>query len=227
MNWLLLIVIVVIVWNTYRGMKVGLVKTAFSMMSIIIAIILSTLISPIVNQGLAHNEVIYNKVSEGVDKMIPSMEDGTKKKEGAIIEALPIPKTFKEALDKNNTKETYKAMAIENFREYINVYLSNIIIRVISFVLVFIIVAVVLFIVSNSLDLISKLPILKTINTAGGFGIGMAKGFVLVWILFILLMAFSGSELGKMAMEMVESSPVLEIIYENNLLLGFVFKIIK
>ena len=46
MNWLLIVVIGIIIMNALIGRKVGLIKIVFSLFSFIIALLLTTWISP-------------------------------------------------------------------------------------------------------------------------------------------------------------------------------------
>lgn len=225
MNWLLIIVAAIIIINALIGRKVGFIKTVFSMVSITIAIILTIWISPNVNKALSSNETFYKKITQGIDKMLTlQMEDQKQPDEISIISELPIPKSLKESLLKNNTKENYTAMAIGSFKEYINTYLTNIVINAISFILTFLIALTALWVLSIMLNIISKLPLLNTVNKTAGLAVGFIQGLVIVWVLFIFLTAFSGLTFGATAMEMIEESKLLSILYNNNLLLGFVIR---
>lgn len=225
MNWLLVIVVAIISINGLIGRRAGFIKTIFSMLSIIVAIILTIWISPSVNKTLSHNKTFHQKITQSIDKMLTlQMEDKKQADEASIIENLPIPKSLKKSLLKNNTKENYNAMAIGNFKEYINAYLTNIVINAISFIITFLIALTVLWIVSIMLNIISKLPLLNAVNKTAGLAVGLIQGLVIVWVLFIFLTAFSGLEFGATAMGMVSESKFLSILYNNNLLLGFVIR---
>lgn len=69
-----------------------------------------------------------------------------------------------------------------------------------------------------SLDLIAKLPVLKTMNKLLGLVTGILQGLLFVCILFMLSTAFSGTQFGIWVDEMSRESEWLRMLYESNLL---------
>ena len=100
-------------------------------------------------------------------------------------------------------------------------------INALAFVLTFIAVFVGLWVISIALNIISKLPILNQINKMAGFLVGGLQGVIIVWILFIVITVFSGSELGRTAFQQIESSEILSFIYDKNFLLNIVLNAVK
>lgn len=223
MNWLLIAVIVVLGVNALIGLKTGFIKTVFSICSIIIALVLTVWISPMVNNVLRDNDKFYGYVTERVEKVLP-MSDEVKDsaEQSTYIDELPLPKSIKEALIKNNTVDAYGTLAIDNFKDYISTYLASVIIKALAFIITFLVILITLLILCTVLNVISKLPVLNQINKTAGLAAGLLQGLITVWILFILLTVFGGSAFGQSAFKMIEESEVLSIIYDNNLLFRFV-----
>ncbi|MDF2544418.1 MAG: hypothetical protein K0S47_4136 [Herbinix sp.] len=230
MNWLLIVVLAILVGNAFVGRKIGFIKTIFSLCSMIIALLLTAWISPSVNHLLKSNDKFVDYVTERVEKILPLEEADVKEDsetESDFIDGLPLPKSLKETLVQNNNADTYGALAINSFREYISSYLANVIINALAFVVTFLTAIIALWVISIVLDLISKLPILNSINKTAGLIAGLIQGLVIVWILFVLLTVFGGTDLGKDAFQMIEESPALSILYDNNLLMDFVLNAAK
>lgn len=222
MNWLLIVVIVLLIGYAVSGIKRGFIKTIFSLASIIVALILTILLSPTVNDMLTKNEKIYGKISENVEKVFALKEaevEDTDQED--LINDLPLPASIKETLIENKNK------GIENINEYIVDYMTGIIINALAFILTFIVIRILLWAISLALDLISKLPVLNQINKAAGLAAGILHGLIIVWLLFILLTVFGGSEFGQKAFAMIDDSVILSTIYNNNLLLGFITRATK
>jgi len=223
MNWLLVIVLAILVVNALIGMKVGLIKTVFSLCSLIVALVLTVWISPVVNGSMRGNEKFYDNISTKVEKMLPFAEEEAKAKEQvSIIEGLKLPQSIKDSLIKNNNAEVYKELSISSFKDYVANYLTGIIINALAFIVTFVIILIILWIASIALDIISKLPLINQVNKTAGLLAGLVHGLVVVWLFFILITVFGSSELGQKAMEMIGDSQILGIIYNNNLLLGFI-----
>lgn len=230
MNWLLIAVIVIIAANALIGMKAGLIKTVFSLCSMIAAIVLTWWISPIVNDYMKGNVKIYNAISEKVEKILPFSDDEYKESEqDAFIDELHLPKSIKDSLKENNKAKVYQEMelGINNFKGYVCSYLTGVIINAISFIITFVVILILLWVICIALDLVSKLPLLHQINKLAGLAAGFVHGLVIVWILMILLTVFGSSSFGQEAMQIIEEDAVLSFIYNNNFLLRFITSVAK
>ena len=223
MNWLVIVVVGILLINALIGMKVGFIKTVFSLCSMIIALVMTIWISPYVNDFMRGNEKFYDGVSSKVDKIIEFQEEEAGVSEQvSLIEGLKLPQSLKDSLIENNNDEIYKALAVGGFKEYVNNYLTGIVINALAFTLTFVVILVLLWVVSIALDIVSKLPLLNQINKTAGLIAGLVHGLVVIWLFFIVLTVFGSSGLGQKAMELVGESKILSLIYNNNLLLGFV-----
>jgi uncharacterized membrane protein required for colicin V production len=217
-NWLLIIVLGIIVINALIGLKVGLIKIIFSLFSFILALMLTVWISPSVNRILKNNESFYEKASQKVEGILFENQEQAGD-DDKMIEELPLPKSIKESLIENKSK------AEANIKAYIVSQVTDIAINALAFVITFIVAFIALWVVSIALNIISKLPILNQLNKLTGLVVGGLQGLVIVWILFIVITIFSGTELGGTAFEQIESSVILAFLYDKNLFLNTVLKV--
>ncbi len=215
MNLMLIIVLGIIILNALIGRKVGLIKIVFSLFSFIVALTLTVWISPSINGMLKNNESFYQKTSQKVEDMLfKGNEEKTEQED--IIEGLPLPKSIKESLQENKAKQE------ANIKSYVVDHVTGIVINALAFVLTFVIVFIALWVISIALNIISKLPILNQLNKMAGLLVGGLQGVIIVWILFVLLTVFSGTELGKSAIGQINDSIILSFIYNKNFLLNTV-----
>lgn len=223
MNWLLIVVLAIIVVNALIGMKAGFIKTAFSLCSMIIALVLSIWISPYVNDFMRGNDKIYDTITTKVEKILPVIEEKADQNDQvSIIEGLKLPQSLKDSLIKNNNKEVYKELSADNFKEYISSYLTGIIINAMAYFVTFAIILIALWVISFALNIISKLPLINQINKLAGLMAGLLHGLIVVWLFFILLTVFGSSEWGHKALEMIGDDQILSLIYNNNILIDFI-----
>ena len=228
MNLLVGIVALIIIISAYRGMKVGLIKTVFSIFSMIIALILTLWISPIISKSMQENETIVNYFAKNIEAAFPTEEVGNKVSDQInFIDHLPLPESIKDSINENNNPDTYVALAVNDFSTYISHAIASIIINAIAFVVTFVIFIIALRVLCMVLNIISKLPILNQINKLTGLFVGAVHGIIIIWLMFILLTAFAGSDIGQKAFVMINESPFLEYIYNNNLILHFITNISK
>lgn len=220
MNWLLLIIIIILLGSALRGYQSGFIKTAFALVSILIALVATTIVSPTVSKALRSNEVVVEKVNDQLYKVVKFDSDIKKtSQETSYIEKLSLPEAIKNTLIENNNMEVYKAMAVESFQDYVVNALSVIVINAATYIVCFLMITILLFVLSRVLDLISKLPLLNEVNKAAGLVVGLLGGCVKIWIFFLVITLFSTTSLGANVFTMINSSPLLTFIYDNNLLL--------
>lgn len=222
MNWLLIAVSVILIGNAVVGMKVGFIKTVFSLVSLILALFLTVWVSPIVKDTMKDNEKLYNGISNKIEKMLPFEDKVSQEDEPGLIEGLSLPKSVKEGLLKDNTVERYKELAITSFKQYVSRYLTEVTINALSFIATFTVILILLWVIFLALNLISKLPLLNQLNKTAGLLAGLVHGLILVWLFFLLLTVFSTTEFGRSTMELVGENELLSIIYNNNILLKFI-----
>lgn len=220
MNWLLIVVLAIIILNAWIGRKVGLIKIVFSLFSFIIALIITVWISPTINGMLKNNETFYQKTYQKVEEML-SLEERESTDQDDMIEKLPLPKSIRETLQENKTKQE------ANIKSYIITQVTGIVINALAFILTFVIIFIGLWVISIALQIISKLPILNKVNKLAGFLVGGLQGLIVVWLLFLLLTVFGSSELGKSAFQQINESAILSFIYNRNFILNIVMNAVK
>lgn len=217
MNWMLVVVLLILIGNTLIGLKAGFIKTVFSLVSMVIALVMTIFLSPYVNDILKGNDKFYGSMKEKAAKVLVLEEkEAETSDQEEFIEGLPLPKSFKKTLVENKEK------GVDNIKDYIADYVAGTIINALSFIITFAVIFILLWVISLALNILSKLPLLNQINKMAGLIAGLLHGLVIVWILFILLTAFGGTQFGKEAFVLIEENAVLSVIYNNNLLLRFV-----
>lgn len=223
MNWLAFIIILLFVLCFVMGMKKGLIKTVYSVAVLIIGLLLAAILNPLVSSFLHDNNSIYQSVYEAVEKNI-SLEGKIKtlQQENNAIDELPLPEMLRKKLKENNNAEVYEAMAVKTFKNYIYKYITNIILNGISYIGVYILVMIILYILSETLDLISKLPVLKELNQLAGGIAGLLQGLLIFWIFCTILAVFSNTLWAQKLYGMINESAILSVLYNGNFLLRII-----
>ena len=103
-------------------------------------------------------------------------------------------------------------------------FLLNNIVKVVlgsgAFLLVFIAGLIILKLLCALLDSIAGLPVLHTLNKAGGLVFGFINGMLILWIFCSIAALFAGTKAGAAINKQISESVVLNIIYNKNLLLS-------
>ena len=138
-----------------------------------------------------------------------------------MIDRLPLPDIVQQALA--NSDDTQKdVLGISAFKAYIANYVTELIFNALSFVLVFFAVSVIMKIIIRCLNLLSRLPVIHTMNKMGGLLVGLLKGMIILWILCIIITILSGTELGGYLFAQINESLFLRYIYDHNYIMMFI-----
>ena len=148
-NILLVSVGLFMVLLTAIGLKRGMIKMAFSLVSVIVVLLLVNILTPPVKEILKTTPV-YTEIQSGIEKYIQDNVDTATENvtqtgvnaQKKIINNLPLPKEVKKSLKKNNTENSYTAMKVDSFSEYIAASLADMILSAITFVLLFVILTI-------------------------------------------------------------------------------------
>ncbi|WFR57591.1 CvpA family protein [Anaerocolumna sp. AGMB13025] len=228
MNWLVILVIIVLAGYAFNGHRRGFIRTVFTLFSTILSLILTMWVSPVISKELQKNDKIMNFVTEKVEKVITFTDEGNKITDQVnFINKLPLPKIMKHTLIENNTKDVYQAMDVNNFKDYISESVARIIINAAVFLVIVLFITIGLALLCETLDIISKLPLINGLNKTAGLLAGLLHGIIVVWIGCIFLTLLSSTEWGKTIFELINKSEFLSTLYNNNLLLKFIMNLGK
>ncbi len=228
MNWLVILVLVILAGYALNGRRRGFIRTVFTLFSTIIALILTMWISPVISKELQKNDKIMGFVTEKVVKVISVTDTGNKVTDQVnFINELPLPKILKNTLIENNTKDVYTAMAVDSFKDYINGSITRIIINAAVFLVVALFINIGLALLCETLDIISKLPLINGLNKTAGLLAGLLHGIIVVWIGCIFLTVLSSTKWVQTVFELINESTFLSTVYNNNLLLKFIMNLGK
>lgn len=230
MSALEIIVATIIFVFAMKGMKQGLVLTICSFVTLFLAIIITQAVTPQVSSMIRENDKIVSFMSEQVESVLFNNKDDksdSKLNNKKRIEKLSIPKVLKKDLTENDNKSKYEELGAANFQEYASTYVAYSIINSITYVVVFIIILSLLKIITHALNLLTKLPVIHTLNKLGGLGVGVLEGFIIVWIGFVALTMFCSTDFGTEVLKQIEKSVWLSYLYDNNLILNAVLHVTK
>ena len=228
MNWLTIVVVVLFITNVFTSHKRGFIKTLFDTATIVIAVLLTTVCAPFIAEQISSNKDIYDAVSKQVDMFVKEnkyVSDDEEQEQ--FIDEMVLPGGIKEYLKKNNTVKVYEEQGLESFNEYIVYGLTSIVISILSYIVIFVVIRLGLLIFTSVVDLISKLPIIEEFDGMGGVLIGAVKGLIEIWILLLVITLVANTKIGVSAMECINDNFLLEMLYNNNILLQIIYTFLE
>ena len=234
-NWLFVVVAVYLVSMVLYWHYRGFVRLAVSAVSLVLSLGVVHFGAPSVANLLRSNEVVYQAVEDSVTKFIQKDDEAENEAVDAappsvqrsIIEEMELPEQLKDALLENNNSEVYEALGVSSFTHYVSRYLANSLINIISFFLLFAAVFGGLRVLSVSLNVVSRLPIISGLNRLAGAVLGGAEGIFFVWIAALLITLFSATAIGELFLNQIESNIWLTWLYDHNMLGSILMGVVK
>lgn len=233
MNWLSVLILAVPVLCVFNGIQRGMVRTAFSVLTVAAALILGSILTPFIGSFLRNEVPIYHIIQEKCQKSITETvemkleQQADQEEQNRFIEELPLPDGVKKVLIKNNNAEGYNRLLAESFGEYLSHSIAKIIVGAISWMLAFIVISILMNLLCGVLDSIFSLPVLSLVNRAGGAALGVIQGIFIIWLLYLVITLFWDASWAQDAMEMIMENSITGYLYQHNILLEILSNIIK
>ena len=219
-TWLGIVVLALIVFACASGFRKGFVKEIVSAFFMIISFLLVWVINPYVNTFVREYTPVYATIQSQCQEMVLE-KTGDKKtldkeEQSQVMADLELPDLVKNTLEKNNTAETYRYLAVSTFSEYIADSLAVMAVNGISFLLSYIISAVAIKLLGYILNVLTKLPVIHGINKLAGGAVGGVKCVIFIWIALLVLTLLCDTSLGKEGMALVQQDTFLNFLYNQN-----------
>lgn len=230
MNLLVLGILAFILLLVFRGYRKGFFKSAASAIGIVLAVLLTAILYPGVNKLLCQytvlDDVIEQKIIEKFE-LPEGTKTATRNEEIDTIENLDLPDNVKGWLIANCNGETFLESGVDNVCSYIAKSLTAMVMRGISYVLTLLVLLLLLHILIMVLDVANYIPIVKSINKAGGAIFGAGQGILIVWIFMGIVTLLSTFSWAYQIIQMIDESPLLAWLYKKDIFLKIIVDILE
>ena len=223
MNILTIIILAVFALCVFSGYKKGFLKTAFSLVSWIVVLVLCNFATPIVTDLLVQNTDVEVIVQTTVEtEMLAAIEQMGEGYDISGLEAA-LPAELKTLLlgDKESVMDLFLSSAAP-------MDLSPVvdgIVGVLGFVVTVIILRIAMVIVEFVIGIVGKLPLIGPMDKLLGIACGGAKGLIWCWVILavVSILALTGTNTELAAY--IAQSELLTWLQDNNLLLNIIASI--
>ncbi|MCF8020905.1 conserved membrane protein of unknown function [Petrocella atlantisensis] len=229
MNTLDIILIAIILFCAINGMIKGFVKTLFGLTSTIVALVLTLLISPQVSGLIINNTSFDQMIGEKTVELLKIEnlmgDQDTELEEVIVSGAINLPGNILRFLEKNNTPEINEKLEANGLGDYISGSIATMAVNAFVFLIVFLIVSLLLNAVVIVLDILTRLPIVKSMNKLGGFAVGLVIGILIVWVTTMSLSFIISIQATETLSELIENSIFTKLFYYNNPIQYFIMNL--
>lgn len=230
MSWLFWVLLVVLAIFGIQGFRKGMLKTVLSMVSTIAVLIITAWLTPSIGDYIRENTQWQGNIQLKVEETLLAELGDIEIPENSqmeFIDQLPLPEVMKKLLVKNNTTEIYEQFDVNGFAEYLATYLARGIVNGIAFVIAFIVTLIIMRLILFVVNLVTELPLIGTLDSLGGFAIGIVHGIFWISIFFLVVVVISDTKMGSMLMETINSDSMLSWVYDKNALVKIIMKVVS
>ncbi|MBE6014345.1 MAG: CvpA family protein [Lachnospiraceae bacterium] len=228
-NWVIPVTATILIVCIIIGAAKGFVRMAVSFASIFIAIALVWALNPVIGTVLRSNTKIYDSVNEKCVKHIekqlnkeiekknldPTPDNVAKEGENLLSESwLNILGKYSDAAGEKIAE--FKTNTVHEFAENAGAVLTDLVLKIIAFVVTFIIISIIMRILFFALDIVTRLPVINTLNKTVGALLGALIGIVLIWILMLVAVIFFNTTTGELVLSAVRENALVEFLYNTN-----------
>jgi len=200
------------------GYRRGLIRTIYRIISLFIALVLARALYPHVAR-LLNQTAIFPTLQDNIARALNlegTVNRHTAQRGEEIIGNLPLPEMFQSLLHYNNRPDMFALLQVSTIEDYITSFFANMVVNGIAMLIVFVLVLLVLSFVGELLDVVSMLPIISSLNHAGGLAIGLVMGAAVAWIGLIAVMLFAAG-VNPYIYNMLEESTIAQFMLERTL----------
>ncbi len=222
-------VLIVLLLFAYLGYRKGLILTLFKLVSMLLSLMLTYYLQPYAGAFLKHNTKLPAILAQHIAPFInleSLIGEQTKTFQVETINQLQIPSFLKTSLLENNNSEIYKMFNISGLQDYFVKFLADMIINVIAVFVVFILVFMIMRLLTNALNIVSKLPVIRTFNRFGGILAGLVQATLIIWVCFLVTSFFVTSPKGAMFLQLMHQSVIAKYFYDTNVLFKMIAQFI-
>lgn len=211
-----LIILIIMVSSIFVGLKKGLISCIIDIAAVIVALILAILLCRPITNVIIENTNFDESLATTISQNIPlsdtdfKVEANTNLPEGIVNYINSITENVNTSKD-----EAFNAIGVE---------LASGIISIIIFIAIFVIVRLVLALIKVVSKIIDKIPLLSQVNKVGGAICGAIEGAIIIYVIFAVISMIAPVISNTNLLELINSSNIGSIMYNNNLVLNSIYK---
>lgn len=217
MNILTIIILAVFAACVFSGYKKGFLKTAFSLVSWILVLVLCNFATPIVTDMLIQNTDVEVVVAETVQENIMDFAVQMEENGGLSDLEAALPAELKEVLlgDCESVAELMLSSALQDFTPLVDG-----IVGALGFVVTVILLRIAMVIVEFALGIVGKLPLIGPMDKLLGIACGAGKGLIWCWVILAVVSVLALTGTNAELAGYIAQSELLTWLQDNNLLLN-------
>ena len=199
-----ILIIAILIINIIIGYKKGLVNVIFNIFAFLIAIIITFIAYKPISEIIIKNTNIYDNIKSTIINNSNKDEKENENEES-------LQKYIQDATEEVKTNTT----------ELIAENIAKKSIEIITGIIVFIVTRILLILLKFVTEAVANLPIIKQLNEIGGFGYGLAKGLIIIYIILTIMFLVISINGNKKIVDTLNASYITKFLYDNNIIVNY------
>jgi len=205
-----------------HGCRAGLVHSVFRLLAGVLSLLLAYKLYPLF-AGALRATPLYPFLRNSALSALGLDAGGAVT---ASLSGLPLPGFMTSALAANNNQTVYHMLGADNLAQYIGGYCAYMMVNGIAILAAFVVIRALLAVLSALLRVVTRLPVIHTLNRLGGIVFGALEGLLAVWVLMLALTFTVLAQKTGALWDWLEASALTRYLFEHNVLtqwMGTVF----
>ncbi len=198
----------------FWGMKKGLVRTVFGLISILLSLVIALSLYPVVTDFL-EDSPLGTAVHTQVENMFDANAEA-KAPEATEETPSSLPDVLK------NSIQAATDRAVNSVKVTAADAVADLALKILSILIVFILTRIILWVLQRVLNIIAKLPVIHTANKLLGGVAGVLSGILVVYLILALLTFTTTLKSFETPTRYVLESTYISEMYHNNIVLNWI-----
>ncbi|MEF9988230.1 MAG: CvpA family protein [Christensenella sp.] len=221
-----LIIIFFIAIYILQGFHKGFLISVANTIGMVISWVVGFLFSPLMSQAVAKGSFykFLLQFTNGVDllqangnlavtTLSPIQID-------SIVQNANVPFPFDKLITQNMTNQVFEPQGYHTVSEYFGYTTTNIVVNIFSFLVIYLIARIVISLLINAVNYANPLPVLRKFDSVAGGAVGVLRGILGMFALFIMLPVIMISLPTDFISPLIANSSMSEFFYQSNFLLN-------
>ncbi len=228
LNYIDIVIVIILIYNLMRGYISGFIKVVVDISAYIVSFWIAKVYTvPILEYSITHFQLVKDINEAFIMKFDSIFVEGA----NALLQKIPKASELNENLSFLNDVDLQNIVMDKtdnlNMLHNTSVHISSSFMRGLMSIAIFILVFLAIKTLGLILEMASELPILKSINKSIGVVFGFIKGILIVCILMSIVSFIAPNITDSAFMKEVTTSHIGNFIYNHNILLILIKKILS
>ena len=207
------IIAICVLVGYYKGLTGSLLKIVSFVLALIIAFVLFKPVSNFIIDKTDWDENLEQAIRQSILKDEEKTNDETQKENMPEV----ITDYINNAVEKAGNEA--KTAIVDSTAREVSVMIINIAVAI----ALFIVSKIILLLIKGLANLLTKLPVIKQVDKAGGIAFGILQSLVIIYIALAIISFASPMMSQTGIIEGLQKSYIGSVMYNNNLLLKIIF----